>query len=75
MCICVACILSKKNFSGRVKQATKKIYSKKNRSVIAIRKRLKQKAGEFWTLEGAIGRVQGVYKVAYLSSFTQHCFE
>ena len=48
MCICVACILSKKNFSGRVEQATKKIYSKKkNRSVIAIRKRLKQKAEEF----------------------------
>lgn len=47
MCICVACILSKKNFSGRVEQATKKIYSKKNHSVIAIRKRLKQKAGEF----------------------------
>ena len=33
MCICVACILSKKNVSGRVKQATKKIYSKKKKIV------------------------------------------
>ena len=50
MCICVACIVSKKNCSGVVKQAGKKFTpkkKKKNHSVIAIRKRLKQKAGQF----------------------------
>ena len=36
MCICVACIVSKKNCSGVVKQAGKKFTPKKKKKIILL---------------------------------------
>lgn len=57
----------------KVEQQQKKFIQKKSFRY-CNQERLKQRQGEFQTLED-IGRVQRVYKAAYLSSFSQHCFD